>query len=100
MFAYYQALIRMRREHSAILDGRLEFLLDDHPHVVMYLRTCPEQTLLVVLNLSDEGADTRWPERVAGRSWRRILTNRRDTVPSLERERWLAWEAEVYALDK
>lgn len=100
VFAYYQALIRMRREHSAILDGRLEFLLDDHPHVVMYLRTCPEQTLLVVLNLSDEGADTRWPERVAGRSWRRILTNRRDTVPSLERERWLAWEAEVYALDK
>lgn len=90
----------MRREQPAVLDGDLEFLLADHPNVVMYLRTCEAQTLLVFANLSDEPAAVQWPEQVKCRQWQRILTNREDIAPGLERESWLPWEAEVYTMTK
>lgn len=40
----------------------------------------------------------QWQERVSGDKWQRTHTNREETVPSMERESWLAWEAEVYTL--
>ena len=101
IFAYYQKLIEMRKTCPAILDGDLEFLLEDHPQVVMYLRSCARQTLLVVTNLSGETVDVDWPDQVKTHQWQRILTNREDTTPSLEgRAAWLPWEAEVYTLTR
>jgi len=38
------------------------------------------------------------PEEVTARKWQRLLTNRENTTPSLERETWLPWEAEIYEL--
>jgi len=99
IFAYYQKLIEMRKTCPAVLDGGLEFLLDDHPQIIMYLRSCARQTLLVVANLSGETVDVQWPAQVAEHSWRRILTNRDETIPSMEgRKEWLPWEAEIYTL--
>ena len=99
IFAYYQKLTAMRKEQPAVLDGKLDFLLEDHPDVVMYLRSCPEQTLLVVINLSDREVAVQWPEQVSGQRWQRILTNREETAPSMDRTGWLPWEAEVYTLN-
>ena len=36
----------------------------DDPQVIMYLRRCEQQTLLVVTNNSDAPAKTQWPEEV------------------------------------
>ena len=33
-----------------------------------------------------------------GDEWKRILTNREDSVPSMERDTWMPWEAEIYEL--
>ena len=98
IFAYYQKLIAMRKEQPAILEGDLEYLLEDHPQVVMYLRSCTRQTMLVVVNLSGETVDVQWPEQVKKHQWKRILTNREEIAPGLEREQWLPWEAEIYTL--
>jgi len=99
IFGYYQKLIAMRREHPAILDGDLEFLLEDHPQVIMYLRRCTQETLLVIANLSGETPEVELPRQVREHQWRRILTNREETLPSLDsRACWLPWEAEVYTL--
>ena len=99
IFAYYQKLIAMRKDHPAIIDGGLEFLLDTHEQVLMYLRECEEETLLVIANKSDEPAKVEIPEKIAGKKWERILTNLEENEPSLEgRENWLPWETEVYVM--
>lgn len=99
VFAFYQKLICMRRTCPAIVDGDFNYLLEDHPQVVMYLRKCARQTLLVVCNFSNETVPVEIPEELNAFSWERLLTNREQTVPSLERkDNWLPWEAEVYQI--
>ena len=99
IFDYYKKLTALRREHPAVVDGDFRFLLFDHPKIVMYLRKCARETLLVVTNFSDDPVPVEIPEELKEYKWKRVLTNREDTAPSLEgREAWLPWEAEVYAL--
>lgn len=98
IFAYYQKLINLRKTEPAIIDGLFQMLLPEHPEVVMYLRKCTRQTLLVVANFSDNENKVELPEEVTARKWQRLLTNRENTTPSLERDMWLPWEAEIYEL--
>ena len=79
------------------MDGDFKFLLEDHPQVVMYLLKCARQTLLVVCNFSNETVPVEIPEALNAFTWERLLTNRDQTEPSLERkDNWLPWEAEIY----
>ena len=98
IFEFYKKLIAMRMTHPAIIEGDMAFLLKDDPQVIMYLRRCEKQTLLVVTNNSDAAAPTNWPEEVKTGKWQRLLSNREETVPSMERAEWLPWEAELYEL--
>ena len=67
--------------------------------MVMYLRKCARQTLLVVCNFSDETVPVEIPKELNAFAWERMLTNREETVPSLERkDNWLPWEAEIYQI--
>lgn len=101
IFAYYRALIQMRREHPAIIDGDLEFLLDDHPQVLMYLRHCARETLLIIANFAEASTPVILPEKIRGFEWKRELSNRENTIPSLlGREEWMPWETEIYSLAK
>ena len=100
IFAFYQKLIAMRRDCPAMLNGDLKFLLEDSEQMLVYLRRCKEQTLLIICNKSDDEVPVQLPEEITGKRWRRILTNREQTTPSLEGGRnWMPWEAEVYELD-
>lgn len=96
IFAYYQKLTRLRAAHPAIVDGDLRFLLDDHPQILAYTRTCADGTLLVVANKSDRPAALHLPEPIRSARWRRILTNLETPRPALERTSLEPWEAEVY----
>lgn len=101
IFAYYQKLIQMRKTCPAILDGFMEFLMRDHDQMVVYTRKCIRQTLLVIANFSNDPVKVEHLKELDGHRWERILTNREETIPSLEgREEWLPWEVEVYALAK
>ena len=78
----------------------LTFLLEEHEQVIMYLRRCARQTLLVIANQSDLTLPVQIPEELKKNRWVRILSNRPDTKPSLDGLReWLPWEAEIYTLD-
>ena len=99
IFAYYQKLIAQRKCHPAIVEGDFRMLLPEHEKVVMYLRKCDAETLLVVANFSDETVKTEWPEELKEFAWKRVLTNREDTAPSMDgRTEWLPWEAEIYQI--
>ena len=97
VFAYYQKLIGLRKVHPVMIYGSLQFFLEEHPSVIMYLRSDEREKMLVIANMSDEPAEVELPAEVAEGAWTRILTNREETAPSVEgRQTWLPWEAEVY----
>ncbi len=97
VFAFYQKLLQLRKDQPAIIEGDLQFYLEESDDLLVYTRTCPEQTLLVIANKSDNTLPVALPEVLAKGNWKRILTNREDTAPSLDGGRcWLPWEVEIY----
>ena len=99
IFAYYQKLIRLRRELPAITEGNLEFFLKDHPSVIMYTRRCEGNSLLIIANKSSEKVSVEIPDELKINKAERILTNYESSTPSLEGKReWFPWECEVYKL--
>ena len=99
VFAYYQKLIAMRKENPAILDGDLQFILEDHPQLVIYTRQCARQKLLVIANFSNDAVTEALPEAITGRKWSRLLCNY-DTAPTVETQVWKPWQAEIYELSE
>ena len=101
VFAYYQALIRLRRDHPAVIGGDLKFLLVEHPQMLVWLRRCEEETLLVIANYSGETVPCVLPEEIKEHTWARLLTNRPETTASVDGQRpWLPWETEIYVLSE
>lgn len=99
IFEYYKKAIALRKKHPAITDGGLEFLLTDHPQIIMYTRECEEETLLVIVNLSSENAEMPIPEEIVNKKWERLLTNREGSAPSLDgNTTLLPWSTEIYKL--
>ena len=101
IFAYYQTLIEMRKKHPAMIDGLLEFLMEDYPDMIVYLRKCARETMLVIANYSNNVVKIEDIEALKGNSWKRILTNYEHLQPSIEgRVEWQPWEVEVYTLSR
>ena len=97
VFAFYQKLLQLRKEQIAVIEGDLQFYREESDQLIIYTRSCKEQTLLVIANKSDETLPVELPAQLADHRWQRILTNREETVPSLDGGRfWLPWEVEIY----
>jgi oligo-1,6-glucosidase len=64
IFAYYQRLIQLRKAQPAIVYGRYELILDDHPEIYAFTRSLPETRLLVLLNFSGRAASCTLPEEL------------------------------------
>ena len=97
IFDFYKKLIEMRKTNSAIVEGDLEFLLEDHESILCYLRRSPEQRLLVLANYCGNTAKFDVPLELKEGNWERILSNKKDTEPSLLYGReMLPWEVEIY----
>ncbi len=101
IFDFYKALTSMRRTHPAIIDGKFKFLMFEHEKMVVYLRECARETILVVANFSDDKVKIELPDEIKDFKWNRILTNYKALAPSLTRTGdWVPWEAEIYTLAK
>ncbi|MBQ8815637.1 MAG: alpha-glucosidase [Lachnospiraceae bacterium] len=101
IFNYYQEMIKMRQEHPAIIEGELRFLMENHPQIIMYLRECEQETLLIIANYSNEKAILSPSDVVDSGIWQRLITNQAGMLPFIgNRDFLLPWEAEVYCLIK
>ena len=99
IFRFYSQLTKMRKEDPAIIDGDLEFILDDHPKIISYLRKCARQTLLIVVNYSDEKVELELPESLRAYKWTKKLSNLNGVASVLETKASLSpWEATIYEL--
>ena len=97
IFAYYQKLIAMRKTDPAIIDGIFEMLAPEDEKVVMYLRKCTRQTLLVVANFSGETLTLPETEQVSGHRWEQLLCNYNGS-DCLTAKTLQPWEAAIYEL--
>ena len=93
VFAFYQKLIALRKNHPALLRGDLEFYIDSHPQLLVYTRSCDEETLLVVANFSDEAAELPLPCVLRTAQWQEVLSNCGHTNLGSP---LLPWEAAIF----
>ncbi len=94
IFEYYKNVIALRKIHPAIIEGDLRFLMEDNQKIIMYLRECEKETLLVVANYCSENTTVVFPEEIESKNKEIILTNYKDTPSSQLRP----WETVVYKL--
>ena len=65
IFAYYQRLIQLRKQHPIIVYGDYELLLPDDPSIYAYTRSWQGRRLLVLLNFSAGMAAGTLPDGIA-----------------------------------
>lgn len=61
IFAYYQKLIRLRKQHEIVVYGSYELLLPESEELFVYTRTLDEKKLLVMCNFTDHTVDYTVP---------------------------------------
>jgi oligo-1,6-glucosidase len=93
IWTYYRDLIALRHGEDPLVYGEYDLLIPDHEQVWAYTRTLGEDTVLVVLNWSDESVPPDLPPSLAGAT--RLIGNYdRDEPAGTLRP----YEAQVYRL--
>ena len=59
--AFYKKLISLRKEMELISEGKIEFLMKEHPTVLAYRRYTDNQEMLVLCNLTGEETAIEMP---------------------------------------
>lgn len=77
IFSFYQTLIRLRKMHSAISQGSIEFQNTGTEQVMAYLRKSADEKIAVFANLSAESIETDLPEG----AWETILLSNYEEKP-------------------
>ncbi|NCD06204.1 MAG: alpha-glucosidase [Spirochaetia bacterium] len=52
MFKYYKKFIALRKTHAALIEGDISFLDINDGNIISYIRTCDDESLLILLNFS------------------------------------------------
>ena len=82
IFAYYKALIRLRKEYDVFAYGDFAPVDQKHPSVLAYRREYTGQSLLCVNNFYRVGC--RWHCPVSLEGYRVLLSNYSDSAPSAD----------------
>jgi hypothetical protein len=70
--------------------------MEDSQQVLAYTRNCPEETLLVIANKSDEPAEITLPEHLQKEVWKPVLMNYPEAVPAPDAP-LAPWECRIYS---
>ncbi len=62
IYSWYKALIRFRKEHSAISDGSIRFILHEQDEVIGYVREDEKEALLVLNNMTGSAVPVKTAE--------------------------------------
>jgi oligo-1,6-glucosidase len=80
VFAYYQTLIKLRKQLDIITLGSYELLLPDDPELFAYSRSYQKEELLVVCNFSNKERTFTLPQRFNGA---KLLLSNEETSESV-----------------
>jgi oligo-1,6-glucosidase len=72
---YYKKLIALRKQEATMVLGKYELLLEDHPYLFVYTRTHKNETLLVILNMSEKEVTFEMPKAFEGKQATLVIAN-------------------------
>jgi oligo-1,6-glucosidase len=99
IFAYYQALIRLRKANPVMVYGTYDLLLDDHQEIYAFTRTLQGERLLVILNFTRGTPIFVLPRQLAFASAELLIGNYAvDPAEDIRRLALRPFEARVYRL--
>jgi oligo-1,6-glucosidase len=93
VFHHYRALVRLRRDHPVVVEGRFRLLLPDHEQLYAFTRTLGEQVLLVVANFSSDEVDVPEGSLPSVEGAEVLLGTHSSTSSALQ-----PWESRIYLL--
>lgn len=92
---YYRRMIRVRREHEALVWGEYAAFDDFAPPLFVYRRSLAEETLIVALNFSDTLQPLKLESLRSGAGAEILISNYPDAGPASTLR---PWEATVFRL--
>ena len=99
IFYYYRELIRLRKEHQVIVDGRYCLILDDDPSIYAFIRTLDDDRLLVILNFTEDRPVFNLPDILPSTDPKLLIANYPvDDAADISRIILRPYEARVYLL--
>jgi oligo-1,6-glucosidase len=75
IFAYYQRLIRLRKQSPVIVHGNYELILEAHPDIYAFTRTWREEQLIVLLNFTKNTPTFQLPDHVSLKGTELLIGN-------------------------
>jgi trehalose-6-phosphate hydrolase len=102
VFYHYQKLNSLRKEHSIIVHGDYQLILEDHPEIFAYVRNGDGEKLLVVNNFYGKDSEFSLPEEVEVEGWSSevLLSNYDDTANHCRDFTLRPYESIVFRLTK
>lgn len=75
IFAYYQYLIKLRRNYDIISNGSYRGILHNHPAVMGYVRELNSEKLLVLSHFYSGDVEVELPEEFNGKEGKKLIGN-------------------------
>ena len=91
---YYKQLIRLRKENLTLVYGSYEEILPDHPYLYSYYRKWEEDTIFVIHNYYENGAEVVFPDPVD--SLELLISNYPQDLESTKSIKLRPYESRVY----
>ena len=99
IFYYYRDLIRLRKAHPVIIEGRYNLILADDPAIYAFTRTLGDERLLVILNFTAESQEFVLPTGLPSTDPELLIANLPvDDAVAIDRITLRPYEARVYRL--
>lgn len=99
IFAYYQKLIQLRKNHLGLVYGQYELFLDEHPEIYCFARTLDDDRLLVILNCTTRQPILALPATIEIAAPELLISNYPvDSADNLHMGVLRPYEARVYRL--
>ena len=75
IFTFYQQLIRLKKAHEALIYGRYDLWLDNHPTIFAFTRTTENDKWFVIANLSTESTSFEIEKELLTDDWQEVISN-------------------------
>ncbi|MFD0048024.1 alpha-glucosidase [Actinomycetes bacterium NPDC127524] len=98
IFYYYQKLISLRKEHSIIVDGTYDLILEDSENIYAYTRSMENEKLLVICNFTAETVPFDLPEHLSYTNSEILIQNYHTDSNDIQHIELKPYEARVYKL--
>jgi oligo-1,6-glucosidase len=99
VYQYYKELIRLRKENPILVYGQYDLILEEHEQIYAYTRRYEGETLLVILNFSDQESEFVLPEGLKHGGKSLLISNYEvNEEEGIDQFTLRSYEARVYEL--